>query len=227
MFGSKEKDRAFFDAFSRHAETSVEASTLLCELLEALPVAEAPGPYRSGVRELPVPDELAPLAARITAAEAAGDAIVHATAKRLRENWITPLDRADIHALSSRLDDVLDAIEAAADRVALFALRTAPPEARALADVLARACQTVAKAVGLLPAMKRQASAILELCVEINRLESEADALHRRALGALFAPESDPLLVMQWRDVLDNLEFATDCCEDAADVLAGVVLEYA
>ena len=229
MFGSKNGDAAFFDAFSRHVDASVEAANLLVELLATLPRAAAPEPYRTTDSGVAASDgeDVARLTTRIKEAERNGDRITHETIKRLRENWITPLDRNDIHRLIGSLDDVLDIIEAASNRIQLFELRMAPPEASALADILARCLVTLAKAVALLPTMKKDAGAILALCIEVNRLEEEADGLHRKALGEIFKPGGDPLLVMKWRDVLDALEDGSDRCEDVADVIEGVVLEYA
>jgi predicted phosphate transport protein (TIGR00153 family) len=166
------------------------------------------------------------LAWKIKEAESVGDRITHETIKRLRENWITPLDREDIHQLISRMDDVLDDIEEAAARVVIFEVHVAPPEARALAEILLRSCETIAKAVGLLRRMTN-APAILELCVHVNSLENEADVIHRRAIADLFRRGNAPLMVMKWRDIFDSLEAAADRCEDVANVVEEVVLEYA
>jgi len=230
MFGSKKKkDLAFFGAFSEHAAQSVAASKMLVEMFTHLQVA--PGeeaPFRGASLEAAEePDELTrALVERIKQAEVEGDTITHQTMKRLHENWITPLDRDDIHGLISRMDDVLDCIEEAADRVALFQIRAAPREAAELSAVLVRSCEAVARAVALLPRMTN-APAILELCVEVNRLENEADAVYRRGMAALYRPGNDPLMVMKWHDIFGNLEAATDRCEDVANIVEGVVLEYA
>jgi predicted phosphate transport protein (TIGR00153 family) len=214
MFGPKNTGRAFFEAFSAHAAKTVEAAHLLVELVQGL----------AGGNE--AVERGRALYARIKAAESAADSITHETIRRLHETWITPFDRNDIHSLITRMDDVLDMIEAAAERVVLFQVTDSPPEAAALTHLLARACEALAKAVALLDTMRR-ATELLELCVEVNVLENEADALHRRAIADLFSTGNDPLRVMKWRDILDNLESATDRCEDVANILEGVVLEYA
>lgn len=230
MFGSNKRDAAFFDAFTNHAEKSVEAAQLLVAMLQRIQVLPnvAKQPYRATepAAELTVDVETQRLATAIKEIENAGDTITHQTVKRLRENWITPLDRNDIHALISRLDDVLDLIEAAAERIVLFRVCAAAPEASALAELIVRSCQSLVKATALLRTMKR-APEILELCVEVNRLENAADSVYRRALADLFQPGNDPLTVMKWRDIFDSLESATDRCEDVANVIEGVVLEYA
>jgi hypothetical protein len=233
MFGAK-KDAAFFDAFTEHAARSVEAAKLLIEMFKRLgwpdPSGAAASPYKAGPQGADAPvgidDELQRLADRIKAVEHKGDTITHETVKRLRENWITPLDRNDIHELISRMDDVLDLIEAVAERVVLFRVRLAAPEAGELASLLLSACEVLCRAIALLRTMAR-APEILELCVEVNRLENAADTVYRRALADLFQPGNDPLTVMKWRDIFDSLESAADRCEDVANIIEGVVLEYA
>lgn len=233
MFGAK-KDAAFFDAFTEHAAKSVEAAKLLIEMFKRLgslgPPGDGAGPYRTapgdGAAPVGIDDELQRLADQIKAAEHAGDTLTHETVKRLRENWITPLDRNDIHELISRMDDVLDLIEAVSERVVLFRVRLAAPEAGELAGLLLSACEVLCRAIALLKTMAR-APEILELCVEVNRLENAADTVYRRALADLFQPGNDPLTVMKWRDIFDSLESAADRCEDVANIIEGVVLEYA
>jgi predicted phosphate transport protein (TIGR00153 family) len=230
MFGSKKKDAAFFSAFSQHATKSVEASEMLVEMLRRLHTGNGSAPhwYRAPedgqVRE--ADERTKQLYNEIKEAETAADGITHDTIKRLHENWITPFDRDDIHSLISRMDDVLDLIEAAAERLVLYQVSAASPEAVELGELLVKSCVTLARAVGLLNTMAR-APEILELCVEVNRLENEADTVHRRAMADLFRAGNDPLLVMKWRDIFDGLESATDRCEDVANILEGVVLEYA
>ncbi|WP_437538365.1 DUF47 family protein [Sorangium sp. So ce726] len=139
---------------------------------------------------------------------------------------ITPLDREEIHALITRLDDVLDCIEAASERFVLFEIQSAMAEARLLAESVVAACAATSEATSSLRDVEDRAR-LLELCVEINRHENAADAHYCVALAALYKQDSDPLLVMKWRDIYDQLENATDRCEDVANVIEGVVLEHA
>jgi predicted phosphate transport protein (TIGR00153 family) len=230
MFGSgKKRDAAFFDAFSRHAQRSVEAARMLVEMMGRLEVGNggAVQAYRvTDEGDGPVDEIARQLYVKIKDAETSADSITHETIKRLHETWITPFDRDDIHSLITRMDDVLDLIEAAAERIVLYRVTVAPPEALELATLLVESCNVLAKGVALLGTMSR-ASELLELCVEVNRLENAADSVHRRAMADLFRAGNDPLMVMKWRDILDGLESATDRCEDVANVLEGVVLEYA
>jgi len=208
MFGlsPSKKDRFFYDSFEKHANCVVRAAE---SFLEALRTPERSVELTKIVRNI----------------EAEGDTITHDTIARLHKIWITPLDRADIHALISALDDVLDLTEAAADRIALYELRGAPDFVVSLATVLLHAAVAVEKAVRLLPQVK-QPGEMLAICVEINRLENDADSDYRRGLATLFKGEFDAMAVFKWRDIIDNLEAATDRCEDVANILEGIALEY-
>jgi uncharacterized protein len=204
--GSSKSDRSFYDAFERHAARIVEAGKLIAQI----------------VRE---PERSVEIAKAVKEAENAGDRITHETIARLHKTWITPIDRADIHSLITALDDVLDLIEAVSERVALYEVRKLPAFVVKLADSLQLATVAVDQAIKLLPQVK-QPKEMLVLCVEINRLENEADDAYRHGLAQLFKGEYDAIEVMKWRDIIDNLESATDRCEDVANILEGIVLEY-
>jgi predicted phosphate transport protein (TIGR00153 family) len=210
MFGAKTKDDVFYGAFSDHASKSVEAAKLVLEMLEH-------------------PDRRDTLGIEVGEKEGAGDRITHETLKRLHETWITPLDRFDIHSLISKLDDVLDHIEAVSERLVLFEIATVRPPAVELTRVLLKCCEHVHRAMLLMPTLSAKREELLEICVEINRLENEADHIYRRALAELYRTGSgiDPVEIMKWRDILDNIEEATDRCEDVTNIVEGVVLEYA
>jgi predicted phosphate transport protein (TIGR00153 family) len=207
MFG-RSKDDFFFNAFREHATRSVEAAELLLEMLEHV-------------------DRKERLALDIGEKEGAGDKLTHETVKRLHETWITPLDRFDIHGLITKLDDVLDLVEAVSERIVLFGIREVRPAAVELARVLLKACMDMQRAMLLFPKIASKGKDLLDICVEINRLENEADTIYRRAIAELFHDGNDPIEVMKWRDIFDNLEAATDRCEDVANIVEGVVLEYA
>jgi uncharacterized protein Yka (UPF0111/DUF47 family) len=173
-----------------------------------------------------VDDETRALAKKVKELETSGDTVERATIRRLRENWITPLDRNDIHELITELDNVLDYIEAVADRIVLFEVRTAPPEAALLAELLVQCCQKNSAALAFLK-NRAKAQEMLTLCEDVFRLETAADTVYRGALAALFAEGSEPLMVMKWREIFDSLEMAVDRCQDVATIIQGVVLEYA
>src|SRR4051794_7506944 len=203
---SKAKD-PFFSDFSRHAQLTVQAVALLRRLLAQ-------------------PSQLSELKPEITRLEHEGDEITRATITRLRSQWITPLDRPDIHALATRLDDVLDAIESIAERLELFDIHESSDAAIEAARVLEGSAVALAKAVALLPEARKRAQEIVALCSEITKLESDADAIYRAAIADLFRAGNEVLTVMKWRDIHEQLENATDLCEDVANTLEGVVLEY-
>ena len=209
MFGSsRSRDEAFLGAFIAHAAQSVEAAGLLVEMLEH-------------------PERKERIALDISEKEATGDRLIHETVKRLHETWITPLDRNDIHNLISRLDDVLDFIEAVAERLVLFEIRQVRPGSIDMARLLLKACEDLHRAMMALPKLSDHSKELLDICIEINRLENEADGIYRREIADLFKAGNDPLMVLKWRDILDNIEEATDRCEDVANIVEGIVLEYA
>jgi predicted phosphate transport protein (TIGR00153 family) len=201
------RDRVFWNAFTDHAQQTTAAAKLLIEMLEH-------------------PDRRESLAAQIQELEHKGDQITHDTVHALHQTWITPLDREEIHGLISRLDDVLDFIEAASDRVALYQIQEARPEAIDLAKSLLASTEEIAKAVSMLTDLKNP-KPLLQSCIAINTHEHDADQIFRRALARLFNEKNDPLEVMKWRDILDALETATDRAEDVANIIEGIVLEHA
>lgn len=208
MFRLSRGEDPFFKAFTEHAGLTVQAAGLLRQLFEE-------------------PNRVLELKAEITRIEHEGDELTRATIQRLRAQWITPLDRPDIHTLATRLDDVLDVIESIAERVQLFDIQETSPIAKEAARVLESTASAMSKAIALLPEARKRAQEILNACAEIGRLETEADVLYRSAIAELFKAGSDALVVMKWRDLHEQLETATDLCEDVANALEGVVLEYA
>src|SRR5262249_10460941 len=131
------------------------------------------------------------------------------------------------HALITRLDDVLDLIEAASERIVLFEIAEPTPESKELGEALVGSCLAIADAIRSLCDVKQKGKRLLELCIEINKQENKADVVYRTALSRLFKYEKDPILVMKWRDIYDQLENAADVCEDVANIIEGVVLEHA
>jgi hypothetical protein len=208
MFGIKTSDQAFFEALARHADTTARAAKMLVEQFENI-------------------DKSQQYVDRIDGLEHDGDRIVHETMNRLRETWITPFDRNDIRTLVTRLDDVLDLIHAASQRVLLFELGPGPgaEDAVAMSRNLLEAVETASGAMAMLSNLKRSEE-IMRRCEEVNRIENSGDQLFRKAIAKLYKSSKDPLEIMKWREVLDALEFAMDRCEDVADAIGGVVLEY-
>jgi uncharacterized protein len=162
------------------------------------------------------------LADQIQQVEHDCDTITHEIIQRLNRTFVTPIDREDIHSLAKSLDDVMDAIDAAASVIRRYHVAPVRFGARELAGVIVKSSDQVRMAVA---ALERK-TGVHGLAVEVNRLENEADRLHDDALRRLFDEERDPIAIIKWKEVLDFLEEATDRCEDVANVLEGVVVKH-
>jgi predicted phosphate transport protein (TIGR00153 family) len=198
-------DETFFTFFEQHGRKVVEGCRALLHMVEN-------------------PHALEAQAQRVTQIEHECDEITHAVVESLHKTFITPLDRNDIHTLITRMDDVMDLVEAAADRFFLYQITTMPAEVGDMTRCLLLSATHVLAAVSALREMKRPQS-ILEHCVEINRQENVADKILRTALARLFREEKDPVVVIKWKELFETLESATDRCEDVANIIEGVVLE--
>jgi uncharacterized protein len=165
--------------------------------------------------------------AAIKDVEHRADDITHRSFARLHTQFITPFDRDHIHRLLSRIDDVIDLTDAAAERLSLYAVESVLPEARELSAILVAQTQVMEQAVKALRDVKRNPQAILECCKQVNSLENQADNLTRRTMATLFQRKNEPLEVMKWKEIIDFIEDATDRAEDVANVIEGIVLEHA
>ena len=150
------------------------------------------------------------------------DYLTHEVIQALNKTLVTPIDREDIHELARTLDDVMDAIDNAAGLLPLYRIDKVVDGARELTAVIVKQCDEIREAMSALEARK----GVLERTIEINRLENEADRIHKAAIGKLFDEESDPIVVMKWKEILDLLEEATDACEDVANLLENVVVKH-
>jgi predicted phosphate transport protein (TIGR00153 family) len=199
------RDTKFFDLFAQMASNLGEAARLLKQTLEDFREVE------ERVRQL---KEI----------EHRGDEMTHNILTKLNQTFITPFDREDIYRLASSLDDVLDFTYAAGVRLTMYKITSAPQAAPKLADILVRQTDQLSQAVG---GLERNHDHVLENCVEINRLENEADQVARTAIALLFDKEKDPISLIKLKELFEVLETATDKAEDAANVLEGVVLKSA
>ncbi len=205
------REGRFFDLFDQHVELVVAASAVLSELLRGFM-------HEEHMREARI--------ARILQLEHSADKVTHETVALLHRTFVTPLDREDIHRLISRMDDVLDLIQDTAESFQLYDVRNLTPEACELADLVHECCLRMQKSVHLLSNME-QAAQTLELCKQIDALESQADRVMRTALSKLFREENDVRQLLKLETVYQLLESATDRCEDVANIIEGVVLENA
>lgn len=200
------REAKFFDMFAEMSENMTEAAKVLTHILNS---ASAP--------------EIAAGVKKIKEHEHRGDEMTHAVLKKLNQTFITPFDREDIHKLASSLDDVLDFINAAAVRMSLYKIDNPPPAAGKLAALIVQQSEELTKAVRLLEKQDH----VMEHCVEINRIEDQADQICREAIGTLFEHEKDPITLIKFKELYEVLETATDKAEDAANVLEAVVLKSA
>jgi hypothetical protein len=198
-------DASFFTHFEHQGQKTVEGCQAFLAMIEN-------------------PSNLEAQAERVKQIEHECDEITHAVVEGLHRTFITPIDRNDIHRLITKMDDIMDMVEAAADRLALYDLPKMTPEAADLARCLVSSAEHVLSAVSGIRDLGKQ-NAILQHCIEINRLENVADSILRGALVRLFREEKDPIAIIKWKEIYETLESATDRCEDVANIIEGVVLE--
>ncbi len=201
------REGELFDLSEQSAQNLVRAAGLFAQLLQNW----------EGVEEK---------ISHLTELEHNGDNITHRIIAQLHGTFITPIDREDIALLAQRMDDVMDFIEAAAVRMVLYDIDKPTERAKEVADVLVRVTTEVSKAIPRLR-HRRELSHMREHCIEINRLENEADAVRRSALAELFHEQADVTNVIKWMEIYENMENAVDRCEDIADILEGVMIKRA
>ncbi len=196
----------FFDDFDKQAAATVEGAKLLAALLEDY----------TDVREK---------VGKIKEVEHRGDEVTHHAFERLHKQFITPFDRAEIHRLLSKIDDVLDLTDAAAERLVRYEIPEILPGAKELSQLLVKCCEVMQQAVQNLRTIKKP-ELILSACHQLHDLEAEADGVLRAEMAKLFKSGLDPLTVIKWKEIYDLIESATDRCLDVANIVEGVVLEH-
>ena len=158
--------------------------------------------------------------------EHGGDNVTHQILDHLAQTFITPLDREDIHHIAQRLDDILDQVDMAANRMILFNIPKPTEEAKEFSWILSKSTGLLIKAISYLRNLKKSHN-ILHCCLEIHTLENDADRLMQRAIGKLFDEACDAKEIIKWKDIYQILESATDRCEDVADVLHTIIVKHA
>jgi uncharacterized protein len=198
------REREFFDLFEEAGGNIVRAADLLEQML------------------LDYPDR-SELARDILICEQEGDRITHDIIRRLNETFVTPIDREDIYALASALDDVVDFAEEVADYLGLYKIEAPMEQAQQLAKVLHQAARQISKVMPRL----RGFQDISHYTVEINRLENDGDRITREAMASLFDNGIDPMVVIRWKDIYERLENAIDATEHVANIVEGIVIKNA
>ncbi|MEA2473191.1 MAG: uncharacterized protein QOE06_1106 [Thermoleophilaceae bacterium] len=199
------KDRQYFDLFEEAAGNIVRSADLLDEMLRNFP------------------DRREELTREILICEQQGDRITHDIIRRLNETFVTPIDREDILALASSLDDMVDYIEEAADYLGLYKIEAPMEQSQRLAEVLVQCARQLAEAMPRL----RKFEDISHYTVEVNRLENDGDRITREAMASLFEGGIDPMVVIRWKDIYDRLENAIDAAERVAYLLEGITIKNA
>lgn len=204
MFKLIPTDEKFFEMFQKQAEFLVKGAALVRD------VAEGKVTIKGGAEKL-------------SALESEADSLTHEIFVRLDRSFITPFDQEDIHRLALVLDDCMDLLEAAVDHLDLYNVQTIPQPVKAMAEYFEAQAAQVLELTKVIHKMSWDK--IRPHCIEINRLENEADRVTRQAIAGLFQGGMDALEVMKWRDIYNLFEEATDKCEDVAGIVEGIALK--
>jgi uncharacterized protein len=200
------KEHGFFDYFEQHSRLSIEACNELNE------IALNPATLIERVN-------------RIKEIEHAADDIARKCIDAIHRTFITPIDRADIHRLIRRLDDIVDSVDSASSRMMLYDITELRIELKQFTEVLIKATSEVNVAIHNLRNLSKGDEAIQQCCRAVYEAEKEGDQILRASLARLFREESDPVLLIKWKDIFERLEIATDRCEEVANIIQGIVIE--
>jgi predicted phosphate transport protein (TIGR00153 family) len=195
--------REFFDLYNRAASNTVAISQRLVELLDTFPNGADEG--MRDIKEL----------------EHEGDRITHDLVDLINRTFVTPFDRDDMYRLAGVLDDICDNIDDSAEKIVGYGVREVRVEARQQAQVIQRCATKLTEAIGQLEGFKDSRRQLIEL----RTLEDEGDRLARAAIADLFAGDPDPVSLVRWKDIHEQLEEAVDACENAADVLEAILVK--
>lgn len=203
------KDRKFFPLFEQASSNLIKLGEKLVEAVNTEDISTRKELFKE-----------------ISHLEHVGDEITHQIFLELGKNFITPFDREDIHRLASAIDDVADYIHGSANRMLLYNVEEITPPIKELSDLILEAVTDLDKAIRELRNLKN-IRAIADSCVRINSIENKADDVFDKAVGQLFDFEKDAIVVIKYKEVLFGLETATDKCEDAANILEGILIKHA
>jgi predicted phosphate transport protein (TIGR00153 family) len=196
------REREFFDLFEEAGANILRAADLLDQMLRGYP-------------------ETAGLGRELLICEQEGDRITHDIVQLLNHRFVTPIDREDIYALASALDDVVDFAEEAADYLGLYKIEAPMEQAQRQAHILLQCARQIAEAMPRLRGFRD----ISHYTIEINRLENDGDRTIREAMAALFDRGVDPMVVIRWKDIYERLEASIDACEQVANIIEGIVIK--
>ena len=205
MFRLLPKEDKYFDMFNRMATHMMECALLLQKLFSDF-------------------DNRIAYADKIKEVEHNCDLLTHEIIKKLNQTFITPIDREDIHALASGLDDIVDAIEYTAKRVILYRVDAPTEHARKMSDVLVRIVTSLENAIR---SLENNGEQVLKECVTMHGLENEGDVYHHEAVDDLFGNETNPITILKMKELYAKMERTIDKCEDVSNILESIVLKNA
>ena len=205
MFRLLPREDKYFEMFNSMASHMTECALLLQKIFSDF-------------------DNRAAYADKIKEVEHECDVITHEIIKKLNQTFITPIDREDIHALISGLDDIVDAIEYTAKRVILYRVDSPTDHARKMSDVVVRIVASLEKAIR---SLEKNGEQVLKECVTIHGLENEGDVYHHEAVDDLFGNETNPITILKMKELYAKMERTIDKCEDVSNVLESIVLKNA
>ena len=208
MFNFTKKDTEFFDLFVESAEFFYRGALLMDEVMLDYGKAE---------------EKMKEIIDLEHEADTVNDLIID----KLNQTFITPIDREDIYALANGLDDGVDILQGTLQMVVMYRAGQAQNGAIAMTKLLIEATEEIIKAFSLLKDIKKNQSVILEATHKVGKLESEGDRIYRHEVASLFENVHDPIELIKWKDILENLEETMDHCEDVSDMIRGVVMKYA
>jgi hypothetical protein len=195
--------REFYDLYNRAAANAVEISQSLIDLLDGFPASADEG--MRDIKEL----------------EHNGDRITHDLVDLINRTFVTPFDRDDMYRLAGVLDDICDHVDDSAEKIVGYGVNEVRSQARQQAQVINRAAKKLSEAIEKLEGFKDSKRQLIEL----RELEDEGDRLARAAISELFAGSVDPIALIRWKDIHEQLEEAVDACENAADVLEAILVK--
>jgi predicted phosphate transport protein (TIGR00153 family) len=202
----RQKKDVFFEHMERLAEKAAEIVVAFREQLDH-------------------PEDARARLAAVKAVEHEADRMLHATIGELHRTFVTPLDRNEINTICKRLDDIIDLVEGAAMRTYHYEIRAARPPLLALLDVLEKQVVALREGLAVLHDL-RHPEPLRDCIVKVHTLENEADDILRPTIGSLFRDEDDPRMILKWKEIYEHVEKATDRCEDVADHIENILLEY-
>ena len=201
------KDKTFFEIFEQASANLCKGARALQELVEHYP--ESIGENLDKIRDI----------------EHEGDQMTHKTIDMVNRTFVTPIDREDIHHLISKLDDVLDFIYAAANRLVLYKIPAVTEETKGFSDLLVKATELLHEAISNFRNSKKS-NETLKYCIDIHTIENQGDELKCKAMVNLFTNEENhPINAIKWREIYEKLERSVDCCEDVANVIEGIIVK--